>query len=352
MEILPAFRPARCIIEVSASCNLRCRTCTRWRRTIPPPAGPADQYLSTAEIKTIQAGLPRCGLRRVTYLGGEPFLNRDLFEIAEHARDLGIITAVVTNGTLLDEERTLSLLQRECFDTVIFSLDGPEAVHDRTRGVSGALVRAAGAARQLQSLKKKLRRRRPRVYMYTTLSALNCACLKETFALARKLDVNALRFISVSCVDAELMAETNHACGRTAITSHAYAVDPALRIPPQEFPRIGRELQEIALQARRAGIRLQTEALLREGRGLKQCSFLGRDLVIAADGEVLPCPMLPMLSLGSLRHASLSELLRTAPDRLPRPPLPICRECCVEKLDCKAQSLAATPKIKEIPPRI
>jgi radical SAM protein with 4Fe4S-binding SPASM domain len=61
-------------------------------------------------------------------------------------KEVGIIPSLSTNGGLI-EDRHLPLIQ-EHFDYVGISIDGPELIHDRFRGKSGAFKKSLGAIRK------------------------------------------------------------------------------------------------------------------------------------------------------------------------------------------------------------
>jgi uncharacterized protein len=72
----------------------------------------------------------------VSFYGGEPLLRFDLLEeCSAYARDRagprGVLFSVTTNGTLFDDEKVDFLVGNEV--SVLVSLDGPRAVHDRFR---------------------------------------------------------------------------------------------------------------------------------------------------------------------------------------------------------------------------
>src|SRR5580692_6300971 len=75
--------PSYGYITLETVCNSRCNYCNMWttKRGNQP---------TTAEWKTIIEDLAALGAVTLTFSGGEPFLNRDLFELASHARDQGL----------------------------------------------------------------------------------------------------------------------------------------------------------------------------------------------------------------------------------------------------------------------
>lgn len=327
------FHPRRAIIEVTHRCNLRCVTCNRWKSEQSGP--PFNQVMDTHRT------LVSLGIERVTYLGAEPFLRADLLNLAQDAKGLGLKTAVVTNGTLLTDLKIDRILEEDLLDVLIFSIDGPEEVHDAIRGIEGAFAKAARAINRLQKQKKQLGKKRPKVKMYSTISSGNAHCVRAIFDVAKKLDVSALRFVSASAVTREIMEDTNNHLGEEAINSHSYAIDPALAIRADQREMVSTELFSIAALGKKIGVLVEAEALLENGRGASACPFVGKDLIIDAEGEVCPCPMLPRYNLGNIHDSDASELfvgeqpkarLAVLTSALKNGGLPICRQCCVSKL--------------------
>ena len=103
---LPA-KPLDVICEISYICNLACPTCFRWT------SKPDEHELNTEEWKGVLTKLKAwLGTFNLTFTGGEPFLRKDLLDILKFASGNGIITNVVSNGSLID--KTLATGNR-CF---------------------------------------------------------------------------------------------------------------------------------------------------------------------------------------------------------------------------------------------
>jgi len=114
-------------IEITNRCNLRCMHCYL-------PAGEAaEEELTTEEIKELIKSAKELGARSVSIGGGEPLMRYDYLEIINYALSIGLLVALGTNGTLIDEEiaKTLSKLPIK----IQISLDGAKKeTHDRIRG--------------------------------------------------------------------------------------------------------------------------------------------------------------------------------------------------------------------------
>jgi MoaA/NifB/PqqE/SkfB family radical SAM enzyme len=85
-----AKTPTYGYITLETVCNSRCNYCNMWETK-------KGNQPSTEEWKTIIDDIAALGAVTLTFSGGEPFLNRDLFQLASYARDLGLVTMVVTN---------------------------------------------------------------------------------------------------------------------------------------------------------------------------------------------------------------------------------------------------------------
>jgi radical SAM protein with 4Fe4S-binding SPASM domain len=338
------FKPNRCVLEVTYSCNLRCQSCIIWKSSYAASRLRKQRYLATFQLKKLQRGLARAGITRLTYLGGEPFLRKDLLSIASHAQDCGISPAVVTNGTLINDALIEKLTKKRIFDIIIFSLDGPAHIHDQIRRMPGAFQQATAAIRNIQLRKKSNKLKYPKIFIYVTVSSLNYAYLESMVRLAQQLDVHELRFLSITVVDDTIIKRTNAIFNSPVIKLHSYQVKKKLKITAQHLPWITKELIRLEKYARKIGMRLWVERYLKNDKGASFCEYLGKDFVIAANGDVCPCPMLPNYILGNATHTPINKLL-TEKKTLRRvekiyalcadKKLPVCRECCVEKLSTK-----------------
>ncbi|MEU1629520.1 StsB family radical SAM/SPASM domain sactipeptide maturase [Streptomyces sp. NPDC020096] len=121
---------------ITDGCNLRCPYCYASSEKCLPGE------LSTKESLDLVDQIADMKVRVLIFTGGEPMLRKDLFQVAQHARDRGLAINVITNGTMI---RTPEIARRisELFQTVTVSMDGGTAqIHERTRG-KGTFTRTA-----------------------------------------------------------------------------------------------------------------------------------------------------------------------------------------------------------------
>lgn len=116
--------------------------------------------------------------------GGEPLFRPDIFDIARHASDAGLIVALATNGTLIDAD-VARQIKGSGVRRVSVSFDGAEAAtHDIFRG-EGAFQHALEGMAHLREVGVPYQ-------INTTVARHNIHQMPETLALARGLEAAAL----------------------------------------------------------------------------------------------------------------------------------------------------------------
>ncbi len=122
-------------------CNFKCFFCMH-------PYYNERPVMNTEEWRQILTDLKAwLGGFRINFLGGEPFLRPDLMEILGHARNLGILSGLTTNASLITEDVAKEMAHLKLFSVGI-SMDGVTAdVHESVRGCPGLFDKArAGIA--------------------------------------------------------------------------------------------------------------------------------------------------------------------------------------------------------------
>jgi radical S-adenosyl methionine domain-containing protein 2 len=108
-------------------CNLKCTYCYATFRDIPG-------VLNRADALRVLDLLLAAGTEKVTFVGGEPTMCPHLPELIQHAKALGLVTMLVTNGTFLSrsyQKRVVPYL-----DWISLSIDAadPETMARMGRG--------------------------------------------------------------------------------------------------------------------------------------------------------------------------------------------------------------------------
>jgi len=173
------YAPVCCKIRITQNCNSNCKHCFRHLHR------KADRELSTEEWKCAINKLIKSGSFLVIFVGGEPTLRQDLFEVALYARQKGAYTGLITNGQypgIINEKID------HCFNVVTFSVDGLRQQHDYYRG-EGSFVRSLNNIQVLLRMRKRVK-----VHASFVINDENYLCIPEYTAFCKTLGVDKIKF--------------------------------------------------------------------------------------------------------------------------------------------------------------
>lgn len=306
--------------NIHSRCNCRCTMCDIWKRT--------DQtQLHSRELDQHRGALRRLGVKWVVLTGGEPLLNRDFSGICNFFRQEGIRLTLLTSGLLL---RRVAQDVAANIDDVIVSLDGPEPIHDKIRGVAGAFKAITEGIKALRNL-------RPAILINArcTIQKANHSALNQTVLASKEIGLNSISFLAADL--------TSEAFNRLPVwpanrQSAAALNEQELRIFENELELLIREHSADFL----SGYIVESPAKLRRivhhfrvHLGMASpdapiCNAPFVSAVIEADGTVRPCFF--HRAIGDLRHALLEDIVNgpealTFRNTLHIPDDPICRKC-------------------------
>jgi len=253
-----AFRPSLLSVNITSRCNLRCDMCMQ-----PRDEGDGSATLSSGRGELTpeqwcdvvdQAASARPGFY---FTGGEPLLYRGLDRVLSHIKRRGMIAAIVTNATALRQHA--ERLVATGLDNVTVSLDGPEAVHDRIRGVEGAFRRAIEGIDALHEARRSAGASYPAVKVNCVITPDSIDTLEETYEIVRDLGVAEVRFQHPMFDTAEKVALHNRvfaeAMGEGEVgESKREGEFYELRLGEAEFERLERGLERLV--SRRGGPRV------------------------------------------------------------------------------------------------
>jgi MoaA/NifB/PqqE/SkfB family radical SAM enzyme len=281
-------------LEITHRCICRCSMCNIWK--IPPQVQELElfdwlQLLSSPELRY---------LRELDLTGGEPFLRNDLGELLQGICDLQPINfpelrtlAITTNGILTDRileltREIIGPLRDRGIDLVLAcGMDAAGELHDRIRGFPGAWKRLQETLSGLKSLRKA----HPNLVLgiKTTIVPSNA---HELGRIADYAEENGLFTIISPCI----------------ITSNRFGNSDRefdLRFSPEELEIIIHFYE--SPRSAWSGHREVLLGYLKTGRMKKPCSAGFNTLFVRHNGEVFPCPIIPV-SLGNIRDRTLGNL--------------------------------------------
>lgn len=112
------------------ACNARCIHCST------DALKAYRDELTTQEVKDMFSEFAALGIFDIAISGGEPFVRKDILEILEHIKRLGLKVGIGSNGSIVND-RIFKKLKAIGIDRIQFSLDGLELTHDKVRNWTG-----------------------------------------------------------------------------------------------------------------------------------------------------------------------------------------------------------------------
>ena len=187
-----SLAPQQISVKITNVCNLRCKTCGQWGETgynfekaseELREVVPVERYLKLSEdVKPYKP---------IYYIwGGEPFLYPGLFDFTDRIKRNKSILSVVTNATFLAEQAKEVVDQR--WDVLMFSLDGPEAIHDEIRGRKGTFQKVAEGIETVRKYKRDTKKSLPWIMALVTISVDNAPWLDKIFEVGEQLNLDCM----------------------------------------------------------------------------------------------------------------------------------------------------------------
>ncbi len=348
--------PEQVVIDITNRCNNNCIGC--WTRSpllrdLEPSAAWQAQELAPEVVLRLLEDLHHLGTRRVRFTGGgEPLLYRALPQVLSRCRELGLITCITTNGTLLDEH-WIELLTRLPVDELAVSLWAatPESysrVHPNKTGQT--FTRMIRALAQLCARREQ----RPRITLTQVLLAINYTEATAMVDQALELGVDALYFTLLDPVE-------DRTAGLLLSPAQAQELRGALEQIDQRRSAGGEGALELENWA---GFKRRVDSIQGQSRGdydreiidEAPCTVGWIFSRILADGDVVPCCRGSRMPLGNINRESFravwaGEDYRAFRDKARRLPKsdpffhPIgCQQTCdnlmhIEMLNQRASSL-------------
>jgi SynChlorMet cassette radical SAM/SPASM protein ScmE len=321
-----ALRPQEVGISLTGRCNLQCRYCFYNDEMTALQDLPTERWLDFFQE------LGKLAVQRVTLSGGEVFTRPDLFTLIDSLIDNRMRYSLLTNGTLVSAETIAALdvgRRRLRLDSIQVSLDGSCAhIHNKSRPPDSF-------DRALHGLRLLSKAGFP-VTVRVTVNHHNVDDLENIAALL--LDDVGLPGFSTN--EAELMG-TARCNGQDVILSReerARASATLTRLNQQYANRISADAGPLAIGDYFAEIdnRLAAGETQMPGCGtLSSCGGVFRKMDVLHDGTMVPCNMLPTLTMGKIGNTPLQDVWLQHPAidavrrrrEIPLSSLPGCSDC-------------------------
>jgi len=172
-------QPSFAALNITDTCCFKCLMCSQWQRA------PGGDELVTAQWKDVLSQLRSLGVGNVSFAGGEPFMRKDVFELLQHGRQLGLSVGIISNGYLLDKEKIDRAVELGA-SSFALSVDAVGPEFDRIRGVAGAYKKVENALAVLAALRAE---KKIDAHLYFTLMRPTLQTYEEVFSLSRRFNV-------------------------------------------------------------------------------------------------------------------------------------------------------------------
>lgn len=332
-------------LTLTNTCNLRCRMCGQWGPTgyLNPgkkPDGKIPEPMPLARWLDLIDEAARLGVKVACVRGGEPFLFPGIIEVLRRLKERGLVVNVDSNGTVL--EKYAEQVVEAKVDYVTLSLDGPEEIHDRVRGVPGTFRAAARGVKRLREAEKANGSGRILNSICFTISPDSLAGLPEMPGVVRSLDIGVIcanpYYYFPEAVGREYEEVLRRELGCRAYSWRGFHREDS-GVDPEEFLRAYREFQ-----ARLGDVQLYPFMPFSEEEyrdwfsgspkmvGRFPCTNPLKLIDIQPSGDANFCVDFPDYVFGNVARKSIEEIWTSREAERFRKfiaarPLPICNRC-------------------------
>jgi MoaA/NifB/PqqE/SkfB family radical SAM enzyme len=186
--------PTHFSFTITNRCNLHCRMCGQWSEEGYLRGGGAGlrDEMELSDWRRLTDEIAEHKAASVLLRGGEPFLFQGIVPLMEYIHNKGIFISIDTNGTML-ETYAADIIRIGNIHLTI-SVDGPEQIHDKVRGMNGSFAMIRKGVRRLQELMEG-KDQKISMSVNFTISPYSVAGLGGMPAVARDLGIRTITIV-------------------------------------------------------------------------------------------------------------------------------------------------------------
>ncbi|MFX1279707.1 MAG: radical SAM/SPASM domain-containing protein [Promethearchaeota archaeon] len=189
---LKEFLPYSIWIEITNSCNLKCKMCGQrgdHGYLNSPDSGMLRKNLSIENwIKVIDD--VKSYARWINIRGGEPLLYSHIVEFMKHVHESNIFLSLETNATYL---KKYAYGVAKYVDLLSISVDGPREIHDYVRGVEGTYDKVKEGILEYRKACNELKMDKTRPISFNcTIGVDNYKYIKGMIDVSKEMDVKSI----------------------------------------------------------------------------------------------------------------------------------------------------------------
>jgi len=330
------------VYEATMRCNLHCEFCY-----VGDLLNIEGEWRQEMTLEALKKAFPDDPGLQVSLTGGEIFMRKDIMSVLDLFREKGYACGyLTTNGTIITDERAEALADLAAagfLRHISVSIDGPGAIHDAARGLTGTFERTCTGLRRLQAAAK--RKQAPlRVSINTTVAHESLDALDQMVDVAEELGVDAIGLNHLMFSTPEEVAETVRLIGADDPSVIATFITPD---PGLDIEAVREKVGALQEKCRRKNVlfdfRPKVHPQLIDNYYTPGAKLEGRCLYpflharVSFSGKVYFCPFI-RVEVGDLSKSSLEDVwngeryvdLRR---RLVENGIfPVCRRCCKVEL--------------------
>ena len=290
-------------LHLTNRCNLNCRCCVYHSPNAQAnPTSPQAADLPYARVKELFRELKAMGTASIVLQGaGEPLLHPQALDIIALAKRHGFETILLTNGTLLNEDKINSMIDsRHDLIKIALWATSPEEYAMNYPGTSSQMLETVQNNFKLAArLKRERSSRLPLVYWHYPINAHNWRSLDRLVELAHAAGCDGVTF---------------------APLCQSQKVDPSNALEPDETGQIVAALQQIGKRMNRLGMRHNVPQVVfryRTGEEVwrsQACYIAWYHAHMRVDGRVQPCARCADV-FGNLAETNFKEIWNNATAR-------------------------------------
>lgn len=314
-------------------CNLNCVMCHQAEIK-------HKQNMSLEDFKKIIENLKNEKVTKVSLVGGEIFVLKDLWRYIIELERSGLKYDLATNAFALSDEDIKRFTKLRGLEKVNTSLDGTEKIHDAIRRIPGAYKRTVSAIKKM--LKLGLR-----VNVGCVIQKANFDKLEEIAEHLCKLGIKDITFlIEINVTERERQASKRIIKNITGEDSEIFISskkNPFGRLGEEEYSQIEekrKKIQDIAkkhdavasfsLQAQDTDLLINKTSLKHYGCAI----FRGYNFSIYNEGSLTFCPFIALkgdykiLDKSPKKVVNSNSYIKLRNHFKEYGALPVCRKCC------------------------
>ncbi len=185
--------PLLIVLYVTLRCNMKCQMCGQREEYLAGGSGEKDP-MSLEEWEALLDNIQRSFFIKpfIHLIGGEPLVFPHTKHLLESLKRRKFRVSMTTNGLILKQNVPL-VLDANLWHLNV-SLDGPQEIHDRIRGIPDGFDRVMEGITTLQEEKKRRGIDKPRVCINCVITPENVGELLKVVEIARGVGVDSLSF--------------------------------------------------------------------------------------------------------------------------------------------------------------